>query len=222
MHPIPTAASRVRARRDQRARRHVVARRDRRAFPVRGDHRVSAFAERRRIPGYMKATAERVALSTLIVIAYRRARARAVEAELVLALVFLAFILAAALRPGIRSARPSRSAARPGPRDPLPPRLQDSSRSPSGSSCRGLSTRCRTLARWKHPGPDPPGGGQLEGHQARSPHRDRQAVARGAEGKRVVAPRRRGHAQGVRGRARALLRPCERGVLDLRTGPRAV
>ncbi len=49
----------------------------------------------------MKATAERVALSTLIVIAIV-ARALALwKLKLVLALVFLAFILAAALRPGI-------------------------------------------------------------------------------------------------------------------------
>ena len=71
------------------------------AFPIRRDHRVSAFAERRKIPGYMKATAERVALSTLIVIAIVALALALWKLKLVLALVFLAFILAAALRPGI-------------------------------------------------------------------------------------------------------------------------
>src|SRR6266446_4932558 len=58
----------------------------------------AAFAGRRKIP-VMKQTAQRVALSTLIVIAIV-AVALALW-KLVLALVFLAFILAAALRPGI-------------------------------------------------------------------------------------------------------------------------
>ena len=49
----------------------------------------------------MKATAERVALSTLIVIAIVALALALWKVKLVLALVFLAFILAAALRPGI-------------------------------------------------------------------------------------------------------------------------
>jgi predicted PurR-regulated permease PerM len=49
----------------------------------------------------MKATAERVALSTLIVIAIVGLALALWKLKLVLALVFLAFILAAALRPGI-------------------------------------------------------------------------------------------------------------------------
>ena len=49
----------------------------------------------------MKATAERVALSTLIVIAIVALALALWKLKLVLALVFLAFILAAALRPGI-------------------------------------------------------------------------------------------------------------------------
>ena len=49
----------------------------------------------------MKQTAERVALSTLIVIAIVAAALALWKLKLVLALVFLAFILAAALRPGI-------------------------------------------------------------------------------------------------------------------------
>ncbi|MBA3736307.1 MAG: AI-2E family transporter [Actinobacteria bacterium] len=49
----------------------------------------------------MKATAERVALSTLIVIAIVVLALALWKLKLVLALVFLAFILAAALRPGI-------------------------------------------------------------------------------------------------------------------------
>jgi predicted PurR-regulated permease PerM len=49
----------------------------------------------------MKQTAQRVALSTLIVIAIVAAALALWKLKLVLALVFLAFILAAALRPGI-------------------------------------------------------------------------------------------------------------------------
>lgn len=49
----------------------------------------------------MKATAERVALSTLIVIAIVALALALWKLKLVLALIFLAFILAAALRPGI-------------------------------------------------------------------------------------------------------------------------
>jgi predicted PurR-regulated permease PerM len=49
----------------------------------------------------MKATAERVALSTLIVVAIVALALALWKLKLVLALVFLAFILAAALRPGI-------------------------------------------------------------------------------------------------------------------------
>jgi predicted PurR-regulated permease PerM len=49
----------------------------------------------------MKATAERVALSTLIVIAIVALALALWKLKLVLALVFLAFILSAALRPGI-------------------------------------------------------------------------------------------------------------------------
>jgi predicted PurR-regulated permease PerM len=49
----------------------------------------------------MKATAERVALSTVIVIAIVALALALWKLKLVLALVFLAFILAAALRPGI-------------------------------------------------------------------------------------------------------------------------
>jgi len=49
----------------------------------------------------MKQTAERVALSTLIVIAIVAAALALWKLKLVLAIVFLAFILAAALRPGI-------------------------------------------------------------------------------------------------------------------------
>jgi predicted PurR-regulated permease PerM len=49
----------------------------------------------------MKETAERVALSTLIVIAIVAAALALWKLKLVLALIFLAFILAAALRPGI-------------------------------------------------------------------------------------------------------------------------
>jgi predicted PurR-regulated permease PerM len=49
----------------------------------------------------MKATAQRVALSTLIVIAIVALALALWKLKLVLALVFLAFILAAALRPGI-------------------------------------------------------------------------------------------------------------------------
>jgi predicted PurR-regulated permease PerM len=49
----------------------------------------------------MKETAQRVALSTLIVIAIVAVALALWELKLVLALVFLAFILAAALRPGI-------------------------------------------------------------------------------------------------------------------------
>jgi predicted PurR-regulated permease PerM len=49
----------------------------------------------------MKATAERVALSTLIVIAIVALALALWKVKLVLALIFLAFILAAALRPGI-------------------------------------------------------------------------------------------------------------------------
>jgi predicted PurR-regulated permease PerM len=49
----------------------------------------------------MKETAQRVALSTLIVIAIVAAALALWKLKLVLALVFLAFILAAALRPGI-------------------------------------------------------------------------------------------------------------------------
>jgi len=53
----------------------------------------------------MKATAERVALSTLIVIAIVALALALWKLKLVLALVFLAFILAAALRPGIERLR---------------------------------------------------------------------------------------------------------------------
>ena len=49
----------------------------------------------------MKETAQRVALSTLIVIAIVAVALALWKLKLVLALVFLAFILAAALRPGI-------------------------------------------------------------------------------------------------------------------------
>src|SRR5438093_442262 len=49
----------------------------------------------------MKQTAQRVALSTLIVIAIVAVALALWKVKLVLALVFLAFILAAALRPGI-------------------------------------------------------------------------------------------------------------------------
>ncbi len=49
----------------------------------------------------MKETAQRVALSTLVVIAIVAVALALWKLKLVLALVFLAFILAAALRPGI-------------------------------------------------------------------------------------------------------------------------
>src|SRR2546430_17571599 len=49
----------------------------------------------------MKETAQRVALSTLIVIAIVATALALWKLKVVLALVFLAFILAAALRPGI-------------------------------------------------------------------------------------------------------------------------
>jgi len=49
----------------------------------------------------MKETAQRVALSTLIVIAMVAVALAPWKLKLVLALFFLAFILAAALRPGI-------------------------------------------------------------------------------------------------------------------------
>jgi hypothetical protein len=52
----------------------------------------------------MKERAQRVALSTLIVIAMVAVALALWKLKLVLALVFLAFILAAALRPGQRQA----------------------------------------------------------------------------------------------------------------------
>jgi predicted PurR-regulated permease PerM len=64
----------------------------------------AAFAERRKIP-VMGETAKRVSIATLIVIAIVATALALWKLKLILALVFLGFILAAAMRPGIDALR---------------------------------------------------------------------------------------------------------------------
>ena len=172
-------------------------------------------------PSAVNETAKRAALATLVVGGIVVLALALWQLRLLAALLFFAFILAAAMRPTVENLRRyGHARARPGSGCTTSRSLGLIAGLPLGDRAAGDRSDRRRARRPAEPGPtSAPQARRLDRDQARHPRRDPEAPRGPALRREPRRPRADGDADRVRGRARDLLRARERGLLDLRARP---
>ena len=177
----------------------------------------SRVAERGRPgkPARMATVARRTAVATLVAGGIVVLGLALWKIKLVLALLFFAFIIAAAIRPSIEWLARHRVPQAARPRPPLR-RVPRRDRGRAGLRRACGATPGRPRAQPERQGRDRPGGAQLARRQAPGARRSAEAPQAPAGAKRPGQAGHAGRHEGVRGDRRDLLHLRGRRVLDLR------